>query len=241
MSLYVAIDTATELGSVAVGRPGGVVSEVLMGARRHASALTPAVDEALRLGGVALGDLTGVIVADGPGSFTGLRIGFATVQGLVRARPDLTVMTAPSLQSAAWLASPFASGPVAALYDALRGEVFAAVYRFHPGSVEVLVAPVLTTVSALRQSRVRADVAVGDGAVAYADQVREWTGRDPVGPAAGGPRAAALIQMLEIPGALRTLEEVTAWEPDYGRPAEAQARWERTHGKPLPGSVSDKR
>src|SRR6185295_14196793 len=89
VSLLLAIDTATDMGSVAVGKPGAIASEVFMGTRRHATALTPAVNEALRLAGVSLEHVTGVIVADGPGSFTGLRIGFATVQGLIRARPGI--------------------------------------------------------------------------------------------------------------------------------------------------------
>jgi tRNA threonylcarbamoyladenosine biosynthesis protein TsaB len=239
LSLFLAIDTATDLGSVAVGSPGAVAAEVLMGTRRHAASLTPAVTEVLRLAGTTLDQVTTVIVADGPGSFTGLRIGFATVQGLVRARPDLSVMTAPSLLSAAWLGSRFVRGPVAALYDALRGEVYAAVYGFHGDVVDMLLAPTRITVSALQATNVSATLAVGDGAVAYSEQALAWTGRDPVGPPIGGPRAAALIELFAKSGALRTVDDVSAWEPDYGRPAEAQARWERAHGKPLPGSVGD--
>src|SRR5205085_3111479 len=91
---YLALDTATDRGSVAVGRPGVVASEVMVGARRHAAALTPAVEDALQLAGLRLTDLSGIIVADGPGSFTGIRIAFATVQGIVRQCPDLTVSTA---------------------------------------------------------------------------------------------------------------------------------------------------
>jgi tRNA threonylcarbamoyladenosine biosynthesis protein TsaB len=240
VSWYLAVDTATERGSVAVGRPGSVACEIILGPRRHAAALVPSIEEALRLAGQSLGDITGVLVADGPGSFTGLRIAWATVQGIVRERPDLTVMTAPSLLGAARLASPFASGPVAALFDALRGEVFAAVYQFRPESIEIVSPPELTTVRALRGSGVRAELAVGDGAAVQADEVRAWTGRDPVAPPEGGPRATGLIELLRTPGALRTLDDVAAWEPAYGRPAEAQTRWERTHGKPLPGSVSDR-
>jgi len=238
---YLALDTATDRGSVAVGRPGVVASEVMVGARRHAAALTPSVEEALQLAGLRQSDLSGIIVADGPGSFTGVRIGFATVQGIVRQSPELAVSTAPSLLAAARLAAPFSSGAIAALYDALRGEVYAAVYRFAPKEMQVIVPPRLTTVAALRESGVKADVAVGDGAALFAEEVRAWTGRDPVPPPAGGPRASGLIELLGVPGALRPLDDVSTWEPDYGRPAEAQARWERAHGKPLPGSISDPR
>src|SRR5262245_5559116 len=132
MTCYLALDTATERGSIAIGRPGAILAEVTMGARRHASGVMPSIEEALRVAGKTMNDLSGILLADGPGSFTGLRIAFATVQGVVSQRPDLAVMTAPSLLSAALIASRFAGGPVAVLYDALRGEVFAAVYQFSP-------------------------------------------------------------------------------------------------------------
>ena len=241
MSLYLAFDTATERGSVAVGGPGMLRSEIVVGARRHAGALIPAADEALRIAGVSLEDVTGLIVADGPGSFTGLRIGFATVQGIARQRPDLTVKTASSLLGAAWLGSRFSPGNIAVLNDALRGDVYAAIYSFDSGEVHTLVPPALTTVDQLRHSGVVVALVVTDGSVACNEGARRWTGREPAFPPAGGPRASGLIELAGIPGALRPLEDITAWEPDYGREAEAQVRWERAHGKPLPGSIGDVR
>jgi tRNA threonylcarbamoyladenosine biosynthesis protein TsaB len=241
LSVYLAIDTATDTGSVAVGLPGAIAAEVLIGRRLHASALIPAIQEVLRLAGVAREEIHGILIADGPGSFTGLRIGFATVQGLVRERPDLSVLMAPSLLSTACLASRLADGEVGALYDALRGEVFAAVYRFGSGRVETLLAPGLTTLATLRESRFEPSIVVGDGGAAYRDQVREWTGREAIAPPAGGPRAAGLIELLSMARGLRVIDDVTAWEPDYGRLPEAQVRWEKTHGTKLSHPVSDDR
>jgi tRNA threonylcarbamoyladenosine biosynthesis protein TsaB len=200
----------------------------------------PSIEEALRVSGKTITDLSGVLLADGPGSFTGLRIAFATVQGVASQRPDLAVMTAPSLLSAAFIASRFTSGPVAVLYDALRGEVFAAVYQFSQGRVTTLFPPTLTTVAALRESGIRPQLAVGDGVQPYAAELRDWTGRDPVPPPEGGPRAAGLIELLPVPGTLQPIENLSEFEPNYGRLAEAQVRWERQHGRPLPGTVGDR-
>jgi tRNA threonylcarbamoyladenosine biosynthesis protein TsaB len=241
VSLYLAFDTATERGSVAVGEPGLLRSEIVVGARRHAGSLIPAADEALRLAGASLEDVTGLIVADGPGSFTGLRIGFATVQGIARQRPDLDVMTASSLAGAAWLASRFSRGNVAVLYDALRGDAYVAIYSFDAGPLQAVLPPTLLSLERLGESLGPVALAVTDGSPACNEGVRRWIGQEPAGPPAAGPRASGLIELAAIPGALRVLEDVTAWEPDYGREAEAQVRWERTHGKPLPGSVSDVR
>lgn len=240
MTLTLAIDTATEIASLAIGVDGVALAELTLSGRRHAAALLPGVEQLAGLAGAALGDVDRVLLADGPGSFTGLRIGAATVQGLVRARPAITVGAAPSLLAAAWRAAQYHAGPVAALYDALRGEVYGAVYRLGDGAVECLVPPRLLTVDALAAaSPVRPVVAVGDGAVAYAEAVRRWTGREPVGPPAGAPAAAALLAVDGARGGTREIADIMLFEPDYGRPAEAQVRWEQAHGVRLPDSRGD--
>ena len=236
MSWYLAVDTATPLGSVAVGDRHGALAEAAVGNRRHAAATLPAIEQVLELADVALADLEGIVLADGPGSFTGLRIGFATVKGLLREEPRLTLRLAPSLMGLAWHAAPVAAGPVAALYDALRGEVFAAVYARTGGTIETLLSPRLTTPEALIRDAPPVAVAVGDGAAAHEDLMRRWTGRAPVGPPVGAPRAGALLELLGAAGATIMVENASAVEPAYGRLAEAQSRWERAHGRALPHS-----
>jgi tRNA threonylcarbamoyladenosine biosynthesis protein TsaB len=237
----VALDTATDIASIAVGSPSGLLAQVVVTGRRHAAATVPAVGDALRLAGVRLDDVAHIVVADGPGSFTGLRIGVATVQGIVRARPRIRVSTAPSLLAAAWVAGRFLLGPIAALYDALRGEVYGAVYGFDGDGVQVLLPPTLGTVEALaEQSERRPTVAVGDGAVRHAETVRAWTGREPIAPPAGASRAAAFLALEAAEGALRPVPDIMEFDPDYGRPAEAQVRWERAHGRRLPDSPGDR-
>jgi len=238
MSLYLAIDTATAIGSVALGGPGRLVAETTIGGRRQAAGLVPAVLELLRGAGRRLEDLSGIVLADGPGSFTGLRIGFATAKGLLRERPGLELHRAPSLMGCAWIGARFTDGTVAALFDALRGEVFAAAYEFSEIEVRVVLPPTLTTIPQLRAGGPRPALVVGDGAVTYADEVIQWTGRAPVGPPWGGPRAAALLELLAVGGATELVPSPFDVEPVYGRAPAAQTRWEERHGQPLsdPGS-----
>src|SRR2546423_1517025 len=82
----------------------------------------------------------------------------------------------------------------------------AAVYRFQRGAVEVILAPCLTTLSRLKDLGLHPRIAVGDGAATYAEAVRAWTGRDPVAPPAGAPRAASLIELLAVAGAVRKVD-----------------------------------
>ncbi len=239
MTLTLAIDTATDTMVAALGDARGVRAEMALRRRRHAASLVPAIVELCRSAGVSLADVTDIIVADGPGSFTGLRIGLATAQGLVRAREAITLWKVPSLLVTARVGSAFVDGPVAALYNALRGDVYGAVYRFgrEGDRLDTLLAPTLGTLSSLADAvgDVPA-VALGDGAVAYADEVVAWTGRAPVGPPHASPNGAALLSLATVPGALIRVADPTAFELTYGRPAEAQAQWEKAHGRSLPDS-----
>jgi tRNA threonylcarbamoyladenosine biosynthesis protein TsaB len=237
VTLTVALDTATDVASIAVADGPDVVVELQLAGRRHAAVLLPGIEEAVSLAGGSLRDVGRVLCADGPGSFTGLRIGFATVQALARANERLTVGTLPSLLAAAWTGTAWCDGPIAAVYDALRDEVFGAVYRFAPRAVETLLPPTLLSVEELvRRVPARPALAVVEGVTSHAPALAAWTGRPAVAPPAGGPRAAALLRLDGVAGGVRDVADVVAFEPNYGRPAEAQARWERTHGKSLPDS-----
>ena len=235
MSLYVAVDVATDLGSVAVGEPGTVLHEISIPPRRHAADAMPAIVAVLERAGRSWADIDGFVLADGPGSFTGLRIGLGTVKGLVAAWPRLTLHAVPSLLGAAWSARHVAE-TVAALYDALRGEVFAGVYGFPAGTIRTVVEPQLVGVSDLPDLPAPG-VALGDGALAHAGAVRAWCGRDPLPLLEGAPRAGALLELMAMPGAVSRVDDVDRFEPAYGRRAAAQDRWEEQHGRDLPHST----
>src|SRR5882762_5387292 len=80
---WLGIDTATEIASVAAGRPPtGQSGAHVQGARRHAAEIIRLLDFALSRLNIRAADLEGVVVGDGPGSFTGLRIGWAAAKGL---------------------------------------------------------------------------------------------------------------------------------------------------------------
>lgn len=234
---WLAIDTATEVASVALGSPERVRAvRSVRGARQHAAQIVPLVDQVLTLAAVRVRNLGLVIVGDGPGSFTGLRIGWAAAKGLAQ-DAGISLRAVPSLMGAAHAAARGEVGPVAACFDALRGQVFGAVYAFPPGRVETLVAPALFTVGALaRVAPVRPLIAVGDGAVRYAEEALAWTGRPPLGLEALPPVAGSLLALAAREGATRLLADPASAEPAYGRPAEAQAKWEARHGRPLPHS-----
>ncbi len=234
--VWLAIDTATDIASVAVGSGAAVrAQDSTRGARRHAAEIVQLIDRVLQAGECRAADLAGVVVADGPGSFTGLRIGWAAAKALAHAA-DLPLATVPSLlAAAAALAERLGGGPVAACYDALRGQVYGAVYRFPADAVETLMPPAVVTIDELAQrTAARPRAAVGDGAVRYVDRVLAWTGSPPVALDDVSLNAVQLLSLLMRAGAARPLPDGGTAEPAYGRPAEAQAKWEARHGRALP-------
>src|SRR5207253_10435869 len=99
--VWLAIDTATEIASVAAGRPPAAQSGAhVQGARRHAAEIIRLVDFALSRLGIRPADLEGIVVGDGPGSFTGLCIGWAVAKGLAP-EGGLGLGAMPSLVAAA--------------------------------------------------------------------------------------------------------------------------------------------
>src|SRR2546426_2945421 len=119
--MLLALETATDRASVAVGRSEGEAFETsVSGARRHAMSLLLMVKTVLARAGASLDDLTAVAVGDGPGSFTGPRGGASVAKALVPAR-GLRLWTAPSLLvRAAGARRP--DSLILALSDAVRGE-----------------------------------------------------------------------------------------------------------------------
>jgi tRNA threonylcarbamoyladenosine biosynthesis protein TsaB len=122
-----AVDTTTPRGSLAVVTAEAVEAEIRVeSSEGHSRWLLPAVDRALRGLGIEARELDGLAVTVGPGSFTGLRVGISSVQGLALAtgRPCLG---RPSLDILARLVIGRAPS-IVALIDAVRGEVFGAAY-----------------------------------------------------------------------------------------------------------------
>lgn len=240
---WLSLDTATDIASVAVGRPPGVAAGAhVQGARRHAAELVRLVDFALGRVGLKPGDLDGIVVGDGPGSFTGLRIGWAAAKGLAH-EAGLEFRAVPSLMAAACgAAANLGPEPVAACYDALRGQVYGAVYVFRADRVDTIVAPGVRTPAELaRMATARPKVLVGSGVGRYAEELTRWTGTPPVPLEALPPTATMLLALVGREGAGRAVDDPASAEPVYGRPAEAQAQWEARHGRPFPDSSGQPR
>lgn len=117
-SAVLVLDTGSPIPSLAVAAARRVLAVEAVETSRASGRLLTLVDRALRRSGLGPGDLTAAAGLRGPGSFTGLRVGLATLQGMRQAL-EIPVATLPSLQVLASLAAP-AGSRVTACVDALR-------------------------------------------------------------------------------------------------------------------------
>jgi len=176
--IILALDTTTRDGSIAVLHDEVVRAERIGdGSVTHGQRLPNEVAAVLSAAGVGIHDVDLLAVACGPGSFTGLRIGIATVQGLAVSL-GRRVVPVPTLEALARAAiNPH--NPIATWMDAQRGEVFAALYR--PDGKGPLVPPVSAAPSVVLKAWARdVDLTrvtfVGDGAVHHVDAIRRDAG-----------------------------------------------------------------
>jgi tRNA threonylcarbamoyladenosine biosynthesis protein TsaB len=205
MTLVLALDTTTPAGSVALVDDDRVDEERRGDpSRTHAERLPGEILTVLAARGLSVPDVDLFAVASGPGSFTGLRIGIATIQGLafVRRRPVVGVSALDALACAAG-AGVSAGTLVATWMDAHRREVFTALYRVSDAApfaldrlIEIDAAAVgdpAATLARWAAHGAAAAVFVGDGAVLYEDVIR------------GEAAEAVIVPPLPIAGAIGRL------------------------------------
>jgi tRNA threonylcarbamoyladenosine biosynthesis protein TsaB len=181
-----ALDTTTRAGSAALIDGDRVVDERAGdGARTHALRMPAEILELAAANGWTLSGVDLYAVASGPGSFTGLRIGIATIQGLALVH-GRRVVAVPVLDALAHAASrDLREGTAIGVWmDAHRGDVFAALYQVNGGApfsrarlTEIEGATVGTPLATLGRWRARGDgmpaVIAGDGAMLYASDITE--------------------------------------------------------------------
>lgn len=174
-----AVDTASGSGSAAVSDGDHLLAEFTTARREtHSKHLMSIIDRVIHRAGLRLSDIDGFAVTRGPGSFTGLRIGIATVKGLalVTRKP---VVGVSSLAALAMQAAQ-APGEICAMLDARNQEVYFSRYRFENGCLESLsherAATPMAAIATIREPC----LFVGDGAVKYREMLA-----DKLGPLAG--------------------------------------------------------
>lgn len=132
-----AVDSSGLVASVAVLEDDNLIAEYTVNYKKtHSQTLLPMLDEIVRMTDTDLESVDAIAVAKGPGSFTGLRIGSATVKGLGFAlkKPVIGIPTVEGLAMNLYGTDAL----ICPLMDARRNQVYTGIYRFEKGKLEVV-------------------------------------------------------------------------------------------------------
>lgn len=126
--LILAIDSSTPVASVALANSTGIVAEYFLNTGyTHSEKLMPMIDNMMKEARVGIEQLEGIVVAKGPGSFTGLRIGMATAKTIAQVR-HIPILGINTLEGLAYNCLPF-SGIICPLLNARKQEVYTALFE----------------------------------------------------------------------------------------------------------------
>ena len=217
--LLLSLETSSPVCSVALHRiaDGSMIgqSELRLD-KSHSTHLTVLIEQLLANTGHTLADLAAVAVSDGPGSYTGLRIGAAAAKGLCFAL-DIPLVAVSTLKAMAAQVAAGTARPETQLYcpmlDARRMEVYAAVYGFDGAEVLAPTPLILDADTLADQLAGNSVLFFGNGAAKFQALLGE---RANAGFLAGiQPSAVAVGQLAVAAHQRQEFQDVAYYEPFY--------------------------
>ncbi len=214
--MLLAIDTATNFAGLALWGEGQIwAEETWRSVMAHSVELVPRIDRMLRTHQIAVESLSGIAVSLGPGSFTGLRIGFAAAKGM--ALPyRLPLIGIATLDAVAY---PFQNidQPVWGIIQAGRRRIGVACYHQADDLWTQVVSPTLTTVEGLCQMATVPATFVGEIDDDAATQLKTQLGSGAIvpSPALRLRRAACLAELAAVRLANNDVDDLAALMPMY--------------------------
>ena len=222
--MILAFDTSGSVGSVAIATEGHVLARAEMSEQAgHASDLLPTITAVLAEAEVRRENLTDLVVGEGPGSFTGVRVAAATAKGLSRGL-SVPLWAVSSLAAAAMAAE---AGTVRyALFDARAERVYGACYSVDRNRVQTLISPHGGQLGDVLGGDVPCgSVFVGDASRRHREII-EARGFPVVDPDPEASMAEGLIRYwIAQPTGFRPVPDTGIWEPQYIRPSSAERLW----------------
>jgi len=217
LSLILNIETATGVCSVALARNGQLIGLKESDTKNsHSSVLTLFVDEVIKAAGIALADLDAIAVSEGPGSYTGLRIGVAAAKGLCYAL-EKPMIGGSTLQAMALGMSHLREREIGILFcpmiDARRMEVYCAIFDDQGKEVRETRAEIIDENSFMEYLGKNKVVFAGDGAL----KCRSLLENHPNAIFSGDFQASAkfMIPLSEEKYTRKKFEDLAYFEPYY--------------------------
>ncbi|MGN7478684.1 tRNA (adenosine(37)-N6)-threonylcarbamoyltransferase complex dimerization subunit type 1 TsaB [Solibacillus silvestris] len=224
--IWLGIDTANAPLSVAIVNDQKVVAEVVQNIKlTHSVGAMPAIEEAIKKAGLIPGNIEAIAVSEGPGSYTGVRIGVTLAKTLAWSlqKPLVGISSLKVLAANARVADY----AICSLIDARRQNVYAGVYE--GGTLNTVIEDYHDHIDGLLQKLQQLErpiIFVGTDAGIYFGKIKEALGdlaiRAPF--TMDLPRASELIALAQN-SPLPDVDDVHRFIPQYRRIAEAEANW----------------
>ena len=207
-----AIDTSNHVLGIAIVKDNKPIGEMKTNlAKNHSVRLMPAIDQLMRDVSITPDELDQIVVAKGPGSYTGVRIGLATAKSMAWAL-EIPVLGVSSLEVLAYQGR-FFNGYICPFFDARRGLVYSAVYEWKNGQPEVVYKEENLLMADLLESLAKEDKPVlflSPDIDIYMEAINTQL---------------ADASHLVLAGTRKQAEPTHALTPNYLRLAEAEAKW----------------
>ncbi len=218
------LDSSSLSGSVSLCQGESLVAESLLNIRStHSEKLLKQIDHLLEETGWRLADLDLLAVVTGPGSFTGLRIGIATIKGIAQVL-NKPVVPVSALQAVA-MNLPLSPIPICAFLDARKSEVYTQLFEWHQTSGPVAIGdPAVLPPEQLLQKLSGPVALVGDGVFLYRQMIEDILAAQALIPVApvhqlSAAKASWLALQTYQSGLLQGAAEIL---PTYIRPSDAE-------------------
>ena len=195
-----AVDTSANTATVCVVDEDKLIAERTVNYKKtHSETLMPMIDGTLKDAGLDITDIDVFSVADGPGSFTGLRIGVSAVKGMAHAldKPIVTISTLEAMAYGIYMSEDI----ISPIMDARRNQVYNGVYTWCDGKFSVLSEPRALSIEECVEDLLRYKkrvIFLGDGVPVHKEYITSKMGDMAVfaPPSVNGPRASALASLV---------------------------------------------
>ncbi|MFD1851559.1 tRNA (adenosine(37)-N6)-threonylcarbamoyltransferase complex dimerization subunit type 1 TsaB [Oceanobacillus bengalensis] len=220
-----AIDTSNQALGVAILNNDKVIGEIVTNiAKNHSVRLMPAIDQLMKEVSLTADQLDKIVVAKGPGSYTGVRIGLATAKTFAWAL-DIPIVGVSSLEVLAYQGR-FFDGLICPFFDARRGLVFTGGYQWKNQKLELVFeeknVAMEDVLSKLAEEKKNVLFLSPDIAL-HRENIKEVLGD--LAHIPEGPYHVARPSLLGLAGVNRQADNTHALTPNYLRLAEAEANW----------------
>ena len=225
--IILGMDTCSANAAVAVMNDKKLIGEfVVSNDRTHSQVIMPLVDEMLKKCGLDISDIDVFAVTVGPGSFTGLRIGMATVKTLAQfsKKPIIGVSSLDSLYENCALFD----GIVCPIIDARHGEVYNALYKDGKRITDYRVVSVDWLIEQLDRQKV---CFCGDGVLAYGDKLKDFEGFTVATQNISMQKASSLCIAAYKRAINNDFDDVYSLLPVYLRKSQAERELELKRGR----------